>query len=153
MRHFHISLKDDQGDEIDHPVPVWRFLIEPIQLGKTEENICYFGFFKSNNNQASNLIVGTEFFKEYYMMFDGTPHQVGRQAYIQVGISERNKGVDVGQIRYEPSYKDYMRANKENDVSTINVGYTDQYDVAIKTDDNIKPTFGGDPDHPVMPEN
>jgi hypothetical protein len=43
--------------------------------GSEYDNVCILGLFKSNNNQADHIIVGTEFFKEYYVMFDMTPNQ------------------------------------------------------------------------------
>lgn len=128
-------------------------MIDPKKINKQDDftGKCFMGVFKSNNNQPNNIIMGYEFFKEYYVMFDASPQQEYRQNYIQVGIGKRNKQVDIGQIRYQPNYKDYERALKSNDLSTINEGFKDQYDMEIKPDDNVDPTFNGDPDHPNSP--
>lgn len=84
--------------------------------------------------------------KKYYTMYDQSSQTVGGKNYIQVGIGERNKYVDIGQIRYEPHFKDYLRAPEGLDQSKIMAGYTDQYTEDTTVDPKIKPTFPGDPD-------
>jgi hypothetical protein len=84
-------------------------------------------------------------------MYDMTPNQMKSQDYIQVGIAPRNKQVDIGQIRYEPNFKDYIRANKVNDKSQIMAGFTDQYDIIPNPDPDVKPNYPDDPDHPIDP--
>lgn len=102
-------------------------LIEPEQINKQADfaSMCFFGVFKSNNNQPNTIIMGYEFFHEYYVMFDASPKQFNDTDFIQVGIAKRDKKVDIGQVRYEPNYKGYMRANRNDDQSEIMEGFTD----------------------------
>jgi hypothetical protein len=58
-------------------------------------------------------------------MFDMSPYDSHDQNYIQVGIAPRNKWVDVGQVRYEPNFKDYKRENRDLDTSTIMTNFVD----------------------------
>lgn len=116
---FSMLMKNQSGDNVVHKIPTWRFLIDPVQLNKQNEfpGKCFMGVFKSNNNQPNDIIMGYEFFHEYYVMFDASPKQLNDTDFIQVGIAKRNKMVDVGQVRYEPNYKGYMRANRVDDQS------------------------------------
>lgn len=81
-KHFELSFTDDMGTSRNYEVPLWRYLVEPKSLsgldGSEYENKCILGFFKSNTNQDTDVIVGHEFFKEYYMMFDMSPHMQQR---------------------------------------------------------------------------
>lgn len=82
---FDFVFTDDQGEIITYKMPAWRLLVDPKKINMNDEKYngkCFFGVFKSNINQANTLIVGYEFFKEYYMMFDASPQQEYRQAYI-----------------------------------------------------------------------
>lgn len=90
---------NDQDEKIHYPVPIWRFLIDPDHLGYDTEkyaNTCFLGFFKSNTNYMENIVIGTEFMKEYYTMYDISPKVTHKKNYIQVGLGARNKYVDVG---------------------------------------------------------
>jgi hypothetical protein len=62
---------------------------------------------------------------EYYVMFDMSPLDSYDQDYIQVGIAPRNKFVDIGQVRYDPKFEDYERADKRLDSSSIAPGFQD----------------------------
>lgn len=148
---FNVYLKDDQGNSVKYRVPIWRYLVEPVSLGYTDpkyNNTCFLGFFKSNTNYAENIVIGYEFFKEYYVMYDMSPLHNHNQDYIQIGIAPREKHLDVGQIRYEPNFSGYIRANASDDISTILPGYEDQYKMPIKPDPNVKPNYPNDPDAP-----
>jgi hypothetical protein len=91
------------------------------------------------------MVVGYNFMKEYYTMFDAST--IDPYGYIQVGIAPRNKKVDIGQIRYDTTFKDYQRADKSLDTSMIMAGYEDQYDMEIKVDPGNKPNYPNDPDN------
>lgn len=94
--------------------------------------------------------MGYQFMKEYYMIFDMSHRDdLGEN---QIGIAERNKTIDLGQIRYEPNFIDYLRANKSLDSSKIASGYIDQYDMEIKPSPDVNPTYPDDPDNPVDPK-
>lgn len=116
------------------------------------ENKCALGIFRSKNLKLDTIFVGYEFFREYYVMYDASPIEQHGQDYIQVGIAERNKEVDIGQVRYDPKFPGYERAYKEYDGSKIKEGHVDQYDMAIEPDQKDKATFfGNDPDHVKRP--
>lgn len=50
-------------------------------------------------------------------MFDMSPLISHEQDYIQVGIAPRDKGLDVGQVRYEPKFSGYNKGIKSLDMS------------------------------------
>jgi len=66
--------------------------------------------------------------KEYYTMFDGLQFQLNKDNLPQIGIGAYNPDVDIKQIRYEPNFRDYQRADRKMDASVIAYGYEDQYD-------------------------
>jgi len=91
---FHLYFADDEGHDQRFTVPIWRYLIDPKALGYKKamyDDKCMLGIFISNNNQQDHIIIGSEFFREHYVMYDMTPHADHDQDYIQVGIAERNK--------------------------------------------------------------
>lgn len=48
-----IFMKDDQGDSIEYKLPIWRYLINPVEVNYNEpyyNNTCFLGIFRSNNN-------------------------------------------------------------------------------------------------------
>jgi hypothetical protein len=112
---FAIVLMDDQNHNINYEIPIWRFLIDPRHLGYVDEeykDTCFLGFFKSNTNYMENIVIGQEFMKEYYTMYDVSTWDRKGKNYIQVGIAPRNKYIDVGQIRYQPNFEDYKKASE-----------------------------------------
>lgn len=74
-------------------------------------------------------------------MYDLSPAKNFSQDYIQVGIGLRNQFSDIGQIRYDPRFVGYIRAEKTLDSSKISPGFEDQYDATIVVDPNVQPKY------------
>lgn len=144
---IYINLKDQTDKTISLHLPLWGYLIDGPELYDDEsvKNACFLAMFKSNSNNDGNVVVGYQFMKEYYTMFDASTYAA--KQYIQVGIAPRNKEVDLGQIRYDPSFKGYQRADRTKDSTSIMDGFKDQYDMEITPSPDVKPTFPDDPDN------
>lgn len=153
---INFNLKDEDGKMQTLNVPLWGYLIDfgELKTGDAKNNnSCALGMFKSNTNDAGNIIVGYQFLKEYYAVFDASNYETNN--YLQIGLAPRNKMVDVGQVRYEPNFIDYQRADRLLDSSAIMDGFKDQYDMIPNPSPDVKPTYPDDPDNvdPTDPTN
>jgi hypothetical protein len=130
-------------------MPIFHYFLDTSEIDSRPEykDTCTLGIFKSNNNYQNDLVVGYNFMKQFYVVYDGS--KLPQTA--QIGIAERNRTIDIGQIRYEPNYIGYERLEKSKDMSKIMKGFADQYDVVPNPNPDIKPNYPDDPDN-VKPD-
>jgi hypothetical protein len=116
------DLKRGDGAIVEHHVPFFHYLLEGSEFkNSVSENTCVLALFRSNTNYQENLVVGYNFMKQFYVIYDGSD----LPSSLQIGIARRNRTNDIGQIRYEPNYIGYERAEKAKDTSKIQNGYAD----------------------------
>jgi hypothetical protein len=79
---------------------------------------CVIPLFKHNIPHKENTyILGSVFFKSYYVIFDMTPFDELKLPYLQVGIAPRNPLDLIGYRQYAPKSVYYDASTKRDDTS------------------------------------
>ena len=87
-----------------------------------EVDTCIIPLFKHNiPHKSDTYILGSVFFKSYYVVFDMTPFDEQKLPYLQVGIAPRNPVDLIGYRQYAPKSIYYDAATKNDDTS-VNIG-------------------------------
>ena len=108
---------------------------------------CYIPIFNSNlkvGSEKSTVLIGNIFMKKYYLVFDMSPLEKGRD-YIQIGIGLQNYGAHIGEQHYDSNSPNYLPEDKALDSST-NTGSKDAYD-NDKYDDGVEKRKKEDEDY------
>ena len=91
-------------------------LVSPSDIG-LNDNFCYMAVFKSGINYSFTWMIGNQFMRKYYIVYDQTPYDEQGQDYIQIGFAEQNDLSVIGINHYGAGLPHYTPEARDLDSS------------------------------------